>query len=79
MHFITRAMPIDDIDARAIKKLKSSRIYSTDHITNYLWPQGTHIHTHTHSYTHTFAEESDFKKPGTHPSGLKIFMPYGIP
>ena len=25
-------------------------------------------------HTHTFADESDFKKPGTHPHGLKLSM-----
>ena len=51
-HFVTRAVPIHDIDCKSPKtELKSSRNYSTNHIksnpaTSHLWPRGTYAHTY---------------------------------
>ena len=78
-HFITRAMPIDDIDGKSHKtELKSSHNYSTNCVKSkshhYLF-MALGVYTHTHTHTHTLADKSDYKKPaGRRMPGLAIFI-----
>ena len=75
MHFVTRAMSIDDIDGKSHKtELKSSHNCSTNCIKlkschDLFMASRAYTHTHTHTHTHTFTNESDFKKPGMHVAG----------
>ena len=84
MHFVFRAMSINDIGGKTHKtELKSSHNYSIiisqNHPTNYVFMASgayththTHTHTHTQTYTHTCLHESDFKKPAAHRSGAAL-------
>ena len=60
MHFVSRAMPIDNIDGKSHKmELKSSHNYSAiiqsqNHATRYSGPwERTHTHAQTYARTHT--------------------------
>ena len=60
MRFVTKTMPIDNIDSKChIKKLKSSRtclIGYSGFISHewFLMPWEGDTHTHTHTHTHAY-------------------------
>ena len=79
MHFINRAMPIDDIDGKSHKaELKAAEsiqsiIQSQNLATSYLCLGDVHTsmhtrtctptHTHTHTHTRTHTQETNMMSP----------------
>ena len=78
MHFVTRAMPIGDIDGKSHKTEKQPKLFNQPYKikTTPLVIYGLRG-VHTHAYTHTFPHQSDFKKPGLCAPGLKMACTFG--
>ena len=62
MHFITRAMPINDIDGTEKHPQLSNELFEVKVTPLVIYGLGAY----THTCMYTLADESDYKKPGVH-------------